>query len=168
MSTNAGGFKQGHRKLGGRARGTPNKFKAPNQRVMLRAAHLVGSDLNGKDGLIGYFEWILVNHPLGFLELAPGIIRMEGGPQPLVAPLTKREQLQDLEAWLGPLEDDENDASELNPESLYSWTGRGDPLGPLMHMAVASPVAFCKLLAATLPPMRGRTRRRSAALRPWV
>jgi hypothetical protein len=164
--TNTAGFKSGHQKLGGRKRGTPNISNLFDQRAALRAAHLVGFDLNGKDGLLGYFMWVALSHPRAFLTLAPRIMDIQEGPQSLVAQpsQTTEHLLQKIEEFLGPdSEDDDKDTYEASPDAPSSWTGRGFPLGMLMHMAVLSPAAYCKMLAAFLPAARGRSRRRSAA-----
>ena len=50
-----GSFKKGHRKLGGRKRGTPNAFSPDYKQAILEAAHRVGHDGNGEDGAVGYF-----------------------------------------------------------------------------------------------------------------
>jgi hypothetical protein len=165
--TNPRGFKRGHPKLGGRKRGTPNRIKMPDLRKMLKAAHLVGSDLNGKDGLIGYFKWVALSDPLAFLKLAPGMIDMEAGPQAFVArpPRTAEQLLREIEEFLGPgTEDDDEDADEVGPDVPWSWTGRGYPIGLLMHIAVLHPAAYCKGLAAFLPAARGRSRHRGRSV----
>jgi hypothetical protein len=40
--------------------------------------------------------------------------------------------------------------------SPWDWTGQGPPVGPLMHLAVADPKAFCTLITAAFlrPPTR--------------
>ena len=75
--TNTAGFRSGHQKLGGRKRGTSNKSTPFDQRAVLKAAHLVGFDLNGKDGLVGYFKWVALSHPRAFLMMAPGIMDIQ-------------------------------------------------------------------------------------------
>ena len=49
-------FKKGHKKLGGRKKGTPNRINRNLIEVMLKAAGQVGSDGKGKDGIGGYFR----------------------------------------------------------------------------------------------------------------
>jgi hypothetical protein len=167
--TKSGGFKSGHQKLGGRKRGTPNKSNLFDQRAVLRAAHLVGSDLNGKDGLVGYFKWVAINHPRAFLTPASRIMDLQEGPQSWVArpPQTREQLLWEIEEFLGPdSEDDDKDAHEASPDEPWSWTGRAYPIGLLMHLAVISPAAYFRMLAASLPAARGRSRRRSAAAWP--
>ena len=51
-------FKPGHKKLGGRKRGTPNTFSGDYKKAILEAAHRVGHDGNGEDGALGYFHWV--------------------------------------------------------------------------------------------------------------
>jgi hypothetical protein len=51
-----GSFKPGHKKLGGRKRGTPNVFSADFRTAIIHAAHGIGSDGNGKDGIVGYVK----------------------------------------------------------------------------------------------------------------
>jgi hypothetical protein len=169
--TNTAGFKSGHQKLGGRKRGTPNRSNLFDQRAVLRAAHLVGFDLNGKDGLVGYFMWVALSHPRAFLTLALRIMDIQEGPQSLVAqPSQTTEQLlQEIEEFLGPdSEHDNKDAYEASPDVPWSWTGRGFPLGQLIHMAALNPAAYCKMLAAFLPAPRGKSRRRAAAYPDWL
>ena len=45
-----GSFKKGHKKRGGRQRGTPNKFSAEYKKDIFEAAHRVGMDANGTLG----------------------------------------------------------------------------------------------------------------------
>jgi hypothetical protein len=58
-----GSFKLGHKKLGGRKKGTPNAISADLKKALLQAADRVGSDGNGKDGLGGYFAWLRTREP---------------------------------------------------------------------------------------------------------
>ncbi len=53
-----GSFKPGHKKLGGRKTGTPNRISADHKQAMREAIHRIGSDGNGKDGEVGYFKWV--------------------------------------------------------------------------------------------------------------
>jgi hypothetical protein len=48
-------FRKGHKKLGGRKRGTPNLISTDVVTAILEAAAYVGEDGRGKDGLRGYF-----------------------------------------------------------------------------------------------------------------
>jgi hypothetical protein len=51
-----GTFKKGHKKLGGRKEGTPNRINRNLIETILGAADQVGSDGRGKDGVDGYFQ----------------------------------------------------------------------------------------------------------------
>ena len=46
----SGSFEPGHKKLGGRKKGTPNLISASHKKAMREAIHRIGSDGNGKDG----------------------------------------------------------------------------------------------------------------------
>jgi hypothetical protein len=56
-----GSFKKGHKKLGGRKRGTPNLIAYDLRKALLEAAYRIGYDGNGKDGCVGYFVWVARN-----------------------------------------------------------------------------------------------------------
>ncbi|MFZ1006518.1 MAG: hypothetical protein WAN65_06765 [Candidatus Sulfotelmatobacter sp.] len=58
----SGSFKQGHEKRGGRKRGTPNVFSIDYKKAILEAAYRVGYDGHGKNGLVGYFFWLIKYH----------------------------------------------------------------------------------------------------------
>jgi hypothetical protein len=154
--TNTAGFRSGHQKLGGRKRGTSNKSTPFDQRAVLKAAHLVGFDLNGKDGLVGYFKWVALSHPRAFLMMAPGIMDIQERARSSVAqpPWTMERFLPHIEEYLGP-DSEYDDENEVGPDVPWGWTGRGFPLGPLMHIAVRNPAAYIKTLAAFLPAARG-------------
>ena len=51
-----GTFRKGHKKLGGRQKGTPNRMSSNLIERILQAAEQVGSDGKGKDGIDGYFQ----------------------------------------------------------------------------------------------------------------
>ena len=51
-----GTFQGGHKKRGGRKKGTPNRLNRNLLEAMVKAAEKVGSDGRGKDGIDGYFE----------------------------------------------------------------------------------------------------------------
>ena len=54
----SGSFEAGHKKLGGRKKGTRNLISPERKMALLEAAHRVGSDGNGKDGVAGYLFWV--------------------------------------------------------------------------------------------------------------
>jgi len=51
-----GTFRKGHKKLGGRQKGTPNRYNSNLIDSLLQAAEQVGSDGKGKNGIDGYFR----------------------------------------------------------------------------------------------------------------
>jgi hypothetical protein len=51
-----GTFRKGHKKLGGRQKGTPNRINSNLIERIVQAAGQVGSDGKGKDGIDGYFQ----------------------------------------------------------------------------------------------------------------
>jgi hypothetical protein len=53
-----GTFKKGHKKLGGRMKGTPNRFNRDLLQAIVQAAEQVGSDGKGKDGVDGYLQML--------------------------------------------------------------------------------------------------------------
>jgi hypothetical protein len=55
-SQRPGTFKKGHKKLGGRKKGTPNRINGTLIERIVQAAEQVGSDGKGKDGIDGYFQ----------------------------------------------------------------------------------------------------------------
>lgn len=68
-----GTFKKGHQKLGGRQKGTPNRYNRDMMERILRAAEQVGSDGKGKAGVDGYLEMLAgkkVGYFVGLLRQA--------------------------------------------------------------------------------------------------
>jgi hypothetical protein len=51
-----GNFRKGHKKLGGRRKGTPNRVSSNLTERIVQATEKVGSDGKGKDGIDGYFQ----------------------------------------------------------------------------------------------------------------
>jgi hypothetical protein len=72
-----GSFKKGHKKLGGRKRGTPNKFSAEGKKHILEAAYRVGMDANGAQGLVGYFRWVAGLCPEMVCRMLVGVMEWE-------------------------------------------------------------------------------------------
>ena len=87
----AGSFKKGHKKIGGRKKGTPNRVSPSLKRVILEAADRVGRDGTGKDGVRGYFTWVAAQHPRVFtLELLSRCLEIES-TQPYQRRLSRKE-----------------------------------------------------------------------------
>jgi hypothetical protein len=53
-----GTFKKGHKKLGGRQKGTPNQVNQDLIDRIVQAAEQVGSDGKGKNGVDGYLQML--------------------------------------------------------------------------------------------------------------
>jgi hypothetical protein len=82
-----GSFKRGHKKRGGRQRGTPNKFSAEYKKDIFEAAHRVGMDANGTQGLVGYLRWVARCYPRTMCGLLGSVMELQeleiGQPQNL-------------------------------------------------------------------------------------
>ena len=77
-----GSFQVGHRKLGGRKRGTPNKATREYREALIEVANQIGSDGKGKEGLIGYLTVIAMYHPTVFVRMLGAMIRSGGASEP--------------------------------------------------------------------------------------
>jgi hypothetical protein len=78
-------FPKGHKKMGGRGKGTPNKTTKILKDAILLAATDVGEDGSGKDGLVGYLRTIAMRCPQAFVGLLGRVIPVQitgegGGP----------------------------------------------------------------------------------------
>src|SRR6516162_5177925 len=66
-----GTFKPGHKKLGGRKKGTPNALSADYKNAIMTAAYFVGRDGMGAEGLVGYCKRLLIECPdVGLMLMA--------------------------------------------------------------------------------------------------
>jgi len=157
-------FKPGHDKLGGRKRGTPNKFSADYRKAILEAAFRIGMGGNGEDGLIGYFRWLARYHAPTFMMMLARLLPWEyrQGETPVPAARTPREINESIRLRYGL--DKNRRIAPVEPWSAWDWTGEGDPLGPLMQCAVEDPGAFCRLFIAAFLPLPTARHRRARAL----
>ena len=78
-----GSFKPGHKKLGGRKKGTPNALSADYVSAVLEAAYRVGRDGNGKDGFVGYLRWLFIKCPKVACILLSRVLALEDCGWPL-------------------------------------------------------------------------------------
>lgn len=63
-------FEKGHKKAGGRKKGTPNKTTTALREAILQAAELAGDKLPGdRDGLVKYLMAQAIANPQAFLSL---------------------------------------------------------------------------------------------------
>ncbi len=81
-SQRPGSFQVGHRKLGGRKRGTPNKATREYREALIEVANQVGSDGKGKEGLAGYLTVIAIYKPVVFVRMLGAMISSGGASEP--------------------------------------------------------------------------------------
>ena len=208
-----GSFKRGHKKRGGRQRGTPNKLSAEYKNHILEAASRVGMDAKGTQGLVGYLRWVARHHPQIFCGMLGNELELELQELEIVQrqkPRRTVEQFNEAAAYFGCGSNDQtqpetaeswsapdrtgrknwtrrqtepapapstrkrtkkNERAQKahyprDPDLPWAWTGRDDPVGPLMHLAITDPKEFCALLQATLPRPTA-LQRGLAARRAW-
>ena len=150
-SERPGSFKPGHKKLGGRKRGTPNALSIDYKNAVTAAAYFVGRDGKGAGGLVGYFTRLLIECPdVGLMLLARAFLYDDGWPPD--------DRI---------LSEEQND-KEVRHSLGATGSGRPDPalttqfpIPELMRIAIKHPKVFGKLFAAMVPVPRGRPRRPS-------
>jgi hypothetical protein len=161
----SGSFKQGHEKLGGRKRGTPNLLSIDYKKGIFEAAYRIGRDGNGQNGIVGYFSWIAERHRRIFCSvLLINILVLEyaEGDTPEEPRYSIEEINQEVRDYIGLT--GKNRATEqpiqVESEPSWAWTGQPSPVGYLMQLAVENPKAFCTLCAAVFlrPPTKRRGR----------
>jgi hypothetical protein len=165
-------FKNGHRKLGGRKRGTPNAFSADYKKAILEAAYRVGNDGNGKDGVGGYIMWVGRRHPTIFytvlwISLLP-LEELESNA-PEAPRRTMKEINESIRELIGLAGKKQTRRPRIQRESRSprDWTGRPFPVGGLMQLTVANPKAFCELFVAAFLRPPSKQQRGRAARRAW-
>jgi len=139
---------------------------------MLEAAYRVGEDGNGKDGLVGYFKWVAMSDPrtfLGPIGIRIALLQCAERDPPERSFLTMEELNQAVRDEVGLTGKEQTKKSAVPPKSRATadWTGQDFPVGSLMQVAVASPGAFCKQLAAMLPQPPTASQRARRARRDW-
>ncbi len=67
---------------GGRKRGIPNRTTSVLKTAILKAAEAVGSDGNGRDGLVGYLQMIAEKHPKEMVHLLSRILPLQVSADP--------------------------------------------------------------------------------------
>ena len=73
-------FQKGHKKLGGRKKGVPNKMSGAQKQAMIDAAEVIGLDGHGLGGLVGYLARQAIYHPAGFFRLLTRDLRQQQAP----------------------------------------------------------------------------------------
>lgn len=171
-----GTFERGHKKLGGRKRGTPNAFSHDWKNAITEAATRIGFDGNGKDGIRGYFTWLGLYHRPALVLLACRVDWQALEDLPEEARPTVEQTQEQFEKCIGLTGGNRSRTQTTRRESatdylaeclaaadsLADWTGQDFPVSFLMHMAITEPKLFCKLIARAFLPASTR-RRKSAA-----
>jgi hypothetical protein len=147
-SERSGSFKKGHKKLGGRQKGTPNALSPEYRKSVLEAAYRVGMDGNGSGGIVGYCMWIATCYPQVYLLLFARLLELENSdvagmerPSPTVDDINER-----LRKSIG-----------LPGSAKASDRPKPELLDELICVANQEPERFFKLIIAMLPrPRRGR------------
>ena len=150
-SQRPGSFKPGHKKLGGRKRGTPNALSIDYKNAVTAAAYFVGRDGKGAGGLIGYFLRLFIECPdVGLMLLARALLLEDDRPPD------------------DRISSEEQNDKEVRHSLGATGSGRPDPalttqfpIPELMRIAVKHPKVFGKMFAAMVPVPRGRPRRPS-------
>jgi hypothetical protein len=159
-SQRPGTFKPGHKKLGGRKKGTPNLISREYKMALREAADRIGSDGNGKDGEVGYFTWaakrfFCVDIWLRLLDLE----EYEDAMRAEAPPVTDA-----LREWVHEIQKNKaRRSAQTKPPRPVIGPPRGDPtdlVQSLMRLAVERPKEFLKCLAAVwlTPPKNWRAR----------
>jgi hypothetical protein len=151
-SLRPGTFKPGHKKLGGRKKGTPNALSADYKRAVLAAAYLVGRDGKGADGIVGYFKQLLIKCPEVGCMLLARMFLLEDGWSPDDRTLTKEQINEEARDLIGRA--NKTGSGSPEPALTTQW-----PVRDLMRIAVKHPEDFGKLFAALVPQPTGRPRR---------
>jgi hypothetical protein len=148
-SERLGTFKPGHKKVGGRRKGTPNAMSVDYKNAVIAAAYFVGRDGMGADGLVGYCQRLLIKAPdVGLMLLA----RMFDWP-PAGRILSEEQNNKEVREQIGA-----NKTDSGSPEPALTTQF---PIPELMRIAVKYPKIFGKIFAPLVPVPRGRPRRPS-------
>jgi hypothetical protein len=69
-----GRFQSGHKKVGGRKKGTPNRVSGEQADLVIATMTKMGSDGRGKDELVGYLQTIFLTQPKIGLKLLRSLL----------------------------------------------------------------------------------------------
>jgi hypothetical protein len=148
-SERPGTFKPGHKKVGGRKKGTPNALSA-DQNAIITSAYCAGRDGKGAEGLVGYFKRLLIECPdVGLMLLERMFLYDDGWPPDDWTP-NKEQNDKEVRDLIGA-----NKTDSGNPDPALTTQF---PVPELMRLAVRHPKIFGKLIAARVPVPRGRPR----------
>ena len=123
-----GSFKKGHKKLGGRKKGTPNLLSTDYKMAILEAAYRVGEDANGKLGIVGYLQWVAIHHPKAFCRLLGGVMELQelevGMPEKPLPTVEERDE--EVRAYFGVCSDERTQPEPAEPQSATARTRHED------------------------------------------
>ena len=121
-----GSFKRGHKKQGGRQRGTPNVFSQDYKKAIAEAAYRIGHDGNGKNGVPGYLLWVRERYTTFFycgfwITLLP---LEEAGNRP--EGWTEEEINRWYRDYIGSTDKNrmKHKTFQVDCESQWNWTGQ--------------------------------------------
>jgi hypothetical protein len=149
----SGSFEPGHKKRGGRKKGFRNVISPEHKRALFDAALRVGSDGNGRGGIVGYFAWVAERDLTFFyVDLCSRLL-----------------ELQIHEEAMSPAAHgttNEPGDRKKQPMAFELRGGPDDEVQDLMNLAIERPKQFCKALCAALltPPKGWRARARRKGL----
>ena len=140
-SQRPGSFKPGHKKVGGRKKGTPNRISADYKQAVMAVADRIGMDGTGEGGLVGYTCYLAQQYPGAYCKLLSRIIDIEE-----VYPERSSRTADQLDADL---------RQSIRTDGQQSEDALIDEL---TIMAIKEPEAFSAALAALLPRPSKRRR----------
>jgi len=151
-SERPGTFKPGHKKLGGRKKGTPNALSADYKNAIIAAAYFAGRDGMGADGLVGYCQRLLIEVPdVALMLLARMFLYDDDDWPPDDRILSKEQNDKDVRDLIGA-------TGSGSPEPALTTQF---PIPELMRIAVKDPKLFGKMFAPMVPVPKGRPRGRA-------
>ena len=151
-SERPGTFKPGHKKVGGRKKGTPNALSADYKNAIIAAAYFAGRDGMGAGGLIGYCQRLLIEAPdVALMLLARMFIYDDVDWPPDDRILGKEQNNKEVRELIGA---NKTDSGSPDPALTTQF-----PIPELMRIAVKHPKIFGKIFAPLVPVPRGRPRR---------
>ena len=119
-------FKKGHKKLGGRKKGVPNKNSRRLEAAFIAAAEQLGSDGQGTGGVIGYLMSVMKNPRQG-VRLALAVLNYEAKNPP--KDLAKRELIRILRLPQTDATREAISCTDLGKSYPYFLTKLRKPLG---------------------------------------
>jgi hypothetical protein len=133
-SQRPGSFKPGHKKLGGRKKGTPNRISAEHKRAVMAVADRVGMDGMGDGGLVGYLCYLARQYPGAFCKALCRIMDLQEA-----SPKRFSHTAYQLDAdFRQPILTDNHEPEDARIDEL-------------IVMAMREPEAFSAALTALLP-----------------